>query len=477
MKKFILFFILCLLTKVGHSQQKNPVDLSEALRLVDAWLEAQRDYDHLPGISVGIIKDQQLIWTKAYGFADLKKNTTSEPNTVYSICSISKLFTSVAIMQLVDAGKLRLDDSISMILPSFNLQQQFRGSGPITVRSLLTHSSGLPRESDYPYWTGPEFPFPTQQQIADKLGKQKTLYPASTYLQYSNLGMSLLGEVVEKVSGTPYDTYVENNILKPLRLANTHPFLPAAQWGNKFATGYGALKRDGTRDPVPLFDARGIRAAAGYSSTVEDLAHFASWQFRLLQNGGKEILKSSTLKEMHRVQWVDPDWKTHWGLGFMVYQQDGKTLLGHGGSCPGYRTTLLLDPLEKLGFVVMINASASPEKYATGIRNILLKAKTKEKEKVSKADSVTLESYAGRYNAQPWGSEVYVLPWQGKLAVVGFPTDRPLEGITFLKKIEGNTFRRVRDDETLGEEFIFEKDNSGKVTKYWRHSNFSTKIQ
>ncbi len=474
MKKLVLYFLFTLFPGIIFAQQV-PSDLREAIRLVDVWLEAQRDYDHIPGMSVGIVKDQQLIWSKAYGFADLKKNVASEPNTIYSICSISKLFTSVAIMQLYEAGKLRLDDSISYLLPAFNIKQQYPGSGPITIRSLLTHSSGLPRESDYPYWTGPDYPFPTQQQLADKLSKQKTLYPATTYFQYSNLGMSLLGEVIAKVSGKPYDVYVEENILKPLRLQTTHPYLPAALWGNKFATGYGGLKRDGTRDVIPLFDARGVQAAAGYSSTVEDLARFASWQFRLLKNGGKEILKASTLKEMQRVQWVDPDWKTHWGLGFSISQQEGKTLFGHGGSCPGYRTVLTLDPQEKYAFVVMINAGASPEKYANGIRSILLKAKSKEK--INKADSIALESYAGHYNGQPFGSEFAILPMQGKLAMVYLPNDRPSEGITYLKKVEGDTFRRVRDDETLGEEVIFEKDKTGKVTRLFRHSNYYTKIQ
>ena len=475
MKRILLCLSFGLSAIISKGQQSVPGDLAQAIRFADIWLEAQREYDHLPGISVGIVKDQQLIWSKAYGMADLSKNVPCEPNTIYSICSISKLFTSIAIMQLYDAGKLRLDDSVSMLLPGFNIKQQFPGSGPITVRSLLTHSSGLPRESDYPYWTGPDYPFPTQPLVVDKLGKQQTLYPAATYFQYSNLGMTLLGEIVAKVSGKPYDFYVEENILKPLRLSSTHPYLPANQWGGKFATGYGAIKRDGTRDVIPLFDARGIAAAAGYSSNVEDLAHFASWQFRLQKNGGKEILKASTLKEMQRVHWVDPDWKTHWGLGFSISQQDGKTTFGHGGSCPGYRTTLLIDPQEKLAFVVLINAGTSPEKYANGIRNILLMAKAKEK--VSKADSLALESYAGRYNSQPFGSEGYIFPWQGKLAWIGLPNERPTEGITYLKRIQGDTFRRVRDDETLGEEVIFEKDKSGKVTRLSRHSNYYIKLQ
>ena len=200
MKKLLSTVVLFLFVQESFSQSPS-TDYTDALRLINSWIEAQRDYSDIPSISVAIVKDQQTIWSKAYGMANNDSKVAATTNTLYSICSISKLFTSVAIMQLYDAGKLRLDDNIETILPNYNLKQQYKESGPITVRSLLTHSSGLPRESDYPYWTSPDFPFPSQAQLNSKLSEQQTLYPSSTYFQYSNLGMSLLGEVVEKISG------------------------------------------------------------------------------------------------------------------------------------------------------------------------------------------------------------------------------------------------------------------------------------
>lgn len=473
---FILFLLCWIFPHLTLTQEQTKPDFSTAIRLIDTWLEAQRDYDRLPGISVAIVNDQELIWREGYGMADVEKQVSADPNTIYSICSISKLFTSVAIMQLRDAGKLRLDDRVGDVLPWFNLQQQWEDSGPITIRSILTHSSGLPRESDYPYWTGPDFPFPSQQQVKAKLGSQKTLYPASTYFQYSNLGLTLLGEIVAEVSGMPYEKYIEENILNPLRLADTRTKLPESLWRGKLSTGYSAVKRDGTREMLPLFQAKGIAAAAGYSSTVLDLGRFASWQFRLLKNGGEEILKASTLREMHRVHWIDPDWKTSWGLGFSVYEVDGKTMVGHGGSCPGYRSTLMIDPHKKQAFVVMINASgANPSKYARGMREILKKAASKGKEE--KTEEVDLESYAGHYSSQPWGGETAIIPWQGKLAVIGLPSENPAQSLTLLKHIKGDIFRRIRKDETLGEEVIFERDDSGKVVHMWRNSNYRNKIR
>jgi len=470
-----LILLVFISTFPALSEEQEKPDFSEAIRLIDTWLEAQRDYDHLPGISVAIVTDQEILWSKGYGMADLEKEVPASPDTIYSICSISKLFTSVAIMQLRDTGKLRLEDLVSDHLSWFNLEQQYPDTGPITIRSLLTHSSGLPRESDYPYWSGPDFPFPTQEQVKAKLGTQKTLYPPSTYHQYSNLGLTLLGEIVAEVSGIPYEQYIQENILIPLQLANTRPELPESLWRGNLATGYSALKRDGTRDRLPFFQARGIAPAAGFSSTVEDLARFASWQFHLLEKGGEEILKAPTLREMHRVHWVDPDWKTTWGLGFLVREVDGRTMVGHSGSCPGYRSILNIDPHKKQAFIVMINAlGVSPGKYATGMRDILKKAADGGKEEKPAAD---LEAYAGLYSAQPWWGETGILPWQGKLAIFGLPSENPAQGMGLLKHIEGDTFRRLRRDETQGAEVVFERDETGKVVRFWEHSNFQNKIR
>lgn len=476
---FLIFLFLFLVaTWLSYAQEKTPpkVDYSEALRLIDVWLEAQRDYERLPGMSAAIVENQDVIFARAYGLSDLEKKVKATPETIYSICSISKLFTSVAIMQLRDAGKLRLDDEVSDYLAWFNIKQQYPDSGPITIRSLLSHSSGLPRESDYPYWSKPDFHFPTREQLKEKLAQQKTLYPPSTYFQYSNLGISLLGEIVAEISGMSYDDYVTEKILKPLGLKDTRPYLPKELWRGQLATGYSSLTRDGTREMLPFFQAEGIKPAAGFSSTVLDLAKFASWQFRLLEKGGEEILKAPTLREMHRVHWMDPDWKTSWGLGFSVYEMDGKTIVGHGGSCPGYRSTLMIDPGKKQAFVVMINASGTePEKYARGMREILKKAATKKEG--PPPTSVTLEDYTGYYDAQPWWGETVIVPWQGNLAMVSLPADNPVQGFTLFKHIGGDIFRRIRDDETLGEELVFERDKSGKVIRFIRHSNYYPKIR
>ena len=483
MKKLVRFSLLVLslfyttLPLAFSQEEKEEPDLSEAFRLIDTWLEAQYQYDQLPGISVAVVKDQEVLFSKGYGFADVEKKIPATSETMYSICSISKLFTAVSIMKLRDEGKLGLEDEIAELLPWFDLEQAHENSGPITVRSLLTHSSGLPRESAHPYWTGPDFPFPNQTEVRRGLRTQETLYPASTYFQYSNLGLTLLGEIVEEVSDMPYDRFIEQNILRPLELKDTYTELPEELWGSKLASGYGAKKRDGSRDKQIRFDAEGITAAAGFSSSVEDLGKFASWQFRLLEEGGEEILKAPTLREMQRVHWMNPDWTTSWGLGFSVFEVDGKTMVGHGGSCPGYRSTLTMDPSDRYAFIVMINASGeNPSTYARAMRSIVWEGLKGGSKQVAE-DGPDLEAYAGTYDLQPWWGEEVILPWKGQLVSFGIPSENPGKGLTKLKHVEGNTFRRVRKDGTLGETWEFRLDGNGKVSSYMQHSNPTKKVE
>lgn len=479
MKRHILNFMAFLIV-ISLMAQESKKDYKDAFKLAAVWLDAQKDFDQLPGISIAVVEDQELLWTAAFGVANREDAIKMQPNTLCSICSISKLFTSVAIMKLYDEGKIRLDDKVADILPSYTLTQKFNESGPVTIRTLLTHSSGLPREADYPYWTAPDFPFPSKDQINERLSRQETLYPASTYFQYSNLGLTLLGQIVEVVSGIPYDDYVLQNILDPLGLKDTRPNMPKALYGKQLAKGYGAITRKSERENIALFQANGITPAAGFSSNVIDLANFASWQFRLRSQVAAEILKPSTLKYMQQVHWTNPDWKTTWGLGFSVYKGgNGNTWVGHGGSCPGYRSTMQLDLKTKMAYAVMINAGGTnPASYARGIQAILDKVKPPSKKKDGAIDiaAVKFDDYTGYYSIQPWWSEVYIGVWGDKLVTLNLPSRSPGEAMTMYEHIEGDTFRRIRDDNEMGETMVFKRNAAGKVNAYISHTNSYKKI-
>lgn len=445
--------------------------LAEGLRLVDAWLDAVRAYNHLPALSAAVQVGDDPVWAKGYGVIDPAGKVPATSRTIYSICSISKLFTSVAVMQQFEAGRVRLDEPLTTYLPWAKLKPVESDSLPITLRAMLTHSAGLPRESDLPYWTGPDFVFPTREQLRETLASQPPLYPVSRYFQYSNLGLTLVGETVEAVSGEPYAAYAQAHILGPLGLSDTHPFMPMPLYGKRLAAGFGPLRRDGTRELLKPFDARAIAPAAGYTSTVEDLARFAAWQFRLLRTEKPEILRASTLREMQRVQFVDPDWKTSWGLGFSIDRVDKHTFVGHGGSCPGYQSALMLEPASQTAVVVMDNAAENPSSYATGVFAILARRAEFRFKDPPPSPGVDLEAYVGRYSSTPWRSEGVMVPWGGGLAYLSLPTANPADGIQVLKPKGGDVFRRVRDDGSEAEDFRFERNAAGKVVRFIHYNN------
>jgi CubicO group peptidase (beta-lactamase class C family) len=476
----IVVILLALSGASSAASDKIAADprVKTALEAARIWLEAQRAYDRIPGVSAAIVYDQQVLWSAGYGYIDLSKKTPATASTIYSICSISKLFTSLAVMQLRDAGMLRLDDPIEKFLSWFKIQKTTPQGPEITIEGLLTHASGLPRESEYPYWTAPDYAFPTREQVKEKIASQQTLYPAEAHFQYSNLGLTLAGEVVAAASGQPYDEYVKSHILGPLGLTGTTPEIPADQRGNRLATGYSILTRDGEPKAMPFFQVRGIAPAAGYASTAEDLARFASWQFRLLDTGVTEILKANTLREMYRIHWVEPDFETTWGLGFSVWRRDGKIFVGHGGSCPGFRSAVLFRPEEKVAAIFLSNAhEAASEAFAQCLYDIVapaIKDAVKNPSAAKKPDP-KLNKYLGSYSA--WNGEMAVLRWGDGLAVLDLPTMNPAKSIVKFKKTGDHTFRRVRDDEELGEEIVFEMGPDGRAARLKWHSNYYPRIR
>ena len=456
------------------ASQQNP-RIAQAVEVAKVYLDATRAYQQIPGLSVAIIKDQDVIWSGGFGVSDLERKTPATASTIYSICSISKLFTSVAVMQLRDEGKLQLGDPVAKHLAWFTaLKRTKPEAGDITIEGLLTHASGLPRESNQAYWTGPDFPFPTHDQIVAGLSQQEALYPAETYFQYSNLGITLAGEIVSAASGKPYADYVQEKILKPLGLNSTTPEMPAAEQGKRLATGYSSLTRSGTRDKVQFFQAKGIAPAAGYASTVEDLGKFASWQFKALAGGWQEVLKLSTLREMQRIHWVDPDTETTWGLGFAVWKNGGKSFVGHGGSCPGYRSQLVIRPEEKIAVAVAANAMIDAGGIAQDVYALVAPALTG---KAPEKPDPDFSAYVGTYTGQPWGGESAIVAWEDGLAELGLPDDNPINSLSKLRKTGEHTFRRVRKDGELGEEVKFEMGPDGKATALTWFSNRRARVK
>ena len=460
----ILFLVFPLVAGGEHKPDiKAHPEVKGALSIMDAWIDGVRDYQKVPGISIGFVVDQDLIYANGYGYANLQKKLPADLDTIYSICSISKLFTSIGVMQMRDAGKLSLRDPVAEHLNWFDIKQKHEEAGPARILGLLTHSSGLPRESDFEYWGGDGFPFPSRDQMIEKLEQQQTLYPADTYFQYSNLALTLAGEILQKAAGLPYMDYVEQDILSPIGLRDTKPYFPRKLHGKQMAVGYTGRSRGGERSEVQPFYTKGITPAAGFTSTVKDLGTFASWNFRTITGKDSSVLSPNTLREMHRVHWVESDWKTTWGIGFNVRKAEGQTIGGHGGACPGYITSLAMVPRYKIAAIALTNAADGP---AASITTELLKVVGSALQKAIKAPESSdqlpdFSRYEGNYGGNVWGGESAVRQWGDQLAVIRLPS-RSVD-VGRLKYVEGDTFVRLTREGEERERWVFVTNKKDEV--------------
>ena len=207
------------------AELQEDVRVRTALRVLDAWLTSQQEYRGIPSLSVGVVHDQDLIWAKSYGLADPESGAAAAPQTVYRIASNSKLFTAIALMRLQEEGKLSLSDDVTRWVPELSgIEGGLFRSRPITITSLLSHTSGLPREVNSPAWAEAEFP--QIAEVLQGLKSQKAIFGPETRLKYSNLAFTLAGLIIERASGASYEEFIRELILRPLDMAHTGIDLP-----------------------------------------------------------------------------------------------------------------------------------------------------------------------------------------------------------------------------------------------------------
>lgn len=459
--------------EVTYATTTSPT-VADAVKVLEPWIDEQMSYQGVPGMSVAVIHDQEVIWEAAYGFADLRSKRPMTPQTLCRLGSVTKLFTSTAIMQLRDAGKLRLDDPVTDYLPWFQIQNPFPDSPAISVRHLLTHTSGLPRDAPLPYWT--THSFPNLEQLKAVIPQVKLLTVPGVRYHYSNLGMGLLGHIIEAASGESYETYVKQHILLPLGMTHSTPD-PSPEVLARMATQYMHRNRDGSRRIHTYYDTGALRSAANMVSNVEELSRFAALQFRDGVAGGEQILSGATLGEMHRAEYVYPSWRGGRGLGFAVSHDEdsGTTFVQHGGWIGGFRTQFLLDPARKLAVIVMTNADdASPGFFAGGIYEVFVSQLDPEKAGVEREPHPEWQSLLGNY-ADPWGWEYRVMILGNDLVIRDAsypPDDDPEAGLTRLKPIEGLRFQ-LPD----GEPVVFEVNDQGEVTRIQRRWDYITPVK
>lgn len=447
-------------------------DVLGAQRLFSAWLEGQVLYRHLPGIAVGVVADQELIWATGFGFADTGKQVAMTPWTKFRMASHSKLFTATAIMQLREQGKLRLDDPVSKYLPWFQVKTAESEDPPITIEELLTHSSGLPREAGS-HWT--TFDFPTTEQLRGLIAERQAPFSPEVRWKYSNLAFSIAGMVIEEVSGQKWADYVQQHIYTPLGMTSSS----VDQNASGLAVGYGRLMPDGTRAVNPFVDARGMAAATGITSTVEDMAKFVSAQFRKGRMGGRQILSTGSLREMHRVRMLENNWTQGNAIGFAVRRERDKVYVSHGGGYPGYQTNTLIQLDGKVGVIVLTNADdANPGAIATQLMNTVgeavAKAAIQAPVTTTKWDP-SWSRFAGLYRGR--GGESQVIELNQRLVIIT-PNAANLDNPIRLEPIGNNQFRYLAPvgGGPVGEVVRFVEEG-GRVVRMFTGDGFVERVR
>ena len=450
----------------------NP-DVQAQERLFSAWLEGQIAYRGLPGVAVGVVQDQQLVWSKGFGYADIAAKKPMTADTRFRIASNSKIFAAIAILQLREAGKLRLDDPVERHLPWFTMKPAGPDDGPITIEQLLSHSSGLQREAG-DHWSS--FNFPSEAELKALMASREAALPPQTRWKYSNLAFGIAGLIVEQVSGQRWAEYVRANILKPLDMNASSIDTPDPG----LATPYASRTPDGTRRVQPFVDAKGMASATGMSSNVNDLARFISaWFRRAPKAGGNNVLSAGSWREALRVRSVEEDWESGSGLGFDIERYKGKTYAGHGGGYPGNTTMTMAQIDEKVGVIVLTNTTdSSPGDIANQLMATVGDAVAKAaKPKAAPQWDPAWARFAGRYRSNYSDGILQVVLLNQQLVLLS-GNARSIDVREKLEPIGNDRFRLAAPDGggPVGEIVRFE-EKDGKVTRIYTGDGWSTRIE
>src|SRR5262245_50856854 len=295
----------------------------------------------LPALSIALVDNQKVVWAAGYGFQDRDRKVPATAETIYRVGSVSKLFTDVAVMQLVEEGKIDIDAPVAKYIPEFKPVYK-EGEKPITLRMLMSHRSGLIREPPIGNYFDPSEP--SLETTVASLNGIGLIYPPEARIKYSNAAIGVVGYTLEKSQSERYEKYVQRRVLDVLGMKSSS-FLPTPEVKKQLAEAV-MWTYHGREFPAPTFEL-GMAPAGCMYSTVLDLAKFQSCLFAGGKINGKPFLKPETLKEMFRPQFVEKDAKdpnTGFGLGFSVGEFEGKPRVGHGGAIYGFATSFVALP-------------------------------------------------------------------------------------------------------------------------------------
>jgi CubicO group peptidase (beta-lactamase class C family) len=431
-------------------------ELNEAITLagkvVDSWLPMKIKYDQTPGAVVCIAVNGKPKYTKAFGLADLESQTPIKIDAQFRVASMSKMFTAVAIMQLQEDGKLRIDDKVSEHLIWFKGKSGKTDLGNVTIRQLLSHSSGLFRDGTAKQWVKDNFP----KKIEGTITAKSITFENATTFKYSNHGYAVLGALIEKLSGLTYVDYQVKKIITPLGLKNTFPDLQNEK-PKKLIVGYTRWTPDSKgQTKEPAIKTYAYAPATGFISNVYDLASFLS---SLHFDSKKGVLSRESKKEMMRVHGI-PDENEMYGLGLSLDTVSGQLTYGHSGGFAGYTTNAIAEPSEDLQVIVLTNTiSSTAWRVSNSIMRLIFKLLNMKNTK-----TVVFEPYSGTYRSR-WG-DTSVVSLGENLVKFSAGADNPADAWTILekeKKLHVYRDTKKKGFDSPGEPIKFTKIENGKA--------------
>lgn len=313
---------------------------------IDSIAEAALRLSPAAGLSLGVVRGNDTIVLAGYGYADLEHRVRATPQTVYRIGSLTKQFTAVSIMQLVEQGKIDLDERIEQYVPDFPTQGH-----TVTVRHLLTHTSGITSYTSLGNtWLSKIRLDLTQKEVVELFQDEPFKFEPGGKYEYSNSGYFLLGMIIERVTGQPYATYVQQHIFAPLGLAHTLYCDPRRIVEGR-AEGYGRTNGTLVNDePISMTQPF---AAGGLCSSVADLL---TWQ-EALQN--HRLITAESFRQMTTPATLKDGSRANYGFGLGITALDGHPMIAHGGGINGFNSYLAYFPEDSLTIAVLVNTEGS----------------------------------------------------------------------------------------------------------------------
>ncbi len=312
---------------------------AQSLKLFDEFVARQMANEQTPGVTVGFMKDD-FVWVKGYGYSDLENKVPAKAESAYRLASVTKSMTAVAILQLVEKGKINLDAEVQTYVPYFP-----KKPWPVTVRQVLGHLGGISHYKNAEQELHIKTPKSTRESIAIFENFDLVAEPGTRY-NYSSYGYNLLGAVIESASGMPYGEYMRKNVWQPAGMNDTRMDDPLEVIPNR-VRGYQLI--DGKIRNSEFIDISSRFAAGGTRSTVPDLLKYAKAMMdgKLISNSSMELMSTSMATKAGRL--------TDYAMGWETTPFNGRYMLIHSGGQQETRTLLYLMPARRMAFAAAIN--------------------------------------------------------------------------------------------------------------------------